>query len=254
MFNYTIISDKDNDERRKLIYSEFKKLGVKELRFTDAIMATRMTDEEVYKNTIPNTFLSKGEVGCALSHKNVYEEFLKNDQKSIAIFEDDVIFSKDCSIEVIKSIMDMVDTMTEPTVVALQKSIYHNEKIFNISEEISIYSSRNLFCMHGYIINRAAAKNILKIQTPIRFEIDAFKFYYWLGELELFCLNKDLVVQSLELESNIGSIRYAKDNRTELKNKAYKDLYKQLPLKEKFKAQIKRLNKAIHKPFESLNY
>lgn len=228
--------------------------GVKELRFTDAIMAIRMTDEEVYKNTIPNTFLSKGEVGCALSHKKVYEEFLKSDQKSIAIFEDDIIFSKDCSIEVIKSIMDIVDTMTEPTVVALQKSIYHNEKKFNINEEISIYSSRNLFCMHGYIINREAAKNILKVQTPIRFEIDAFKFYYWLGELELFCLNKDLVVQSLEIESNIGSIRFANDNRTELKNKAYKDLYKQLSLSEKVKAQIKRLNKAIHKPFESLDY
>lgn len=254
LFNYTIISDKNNEERRNLVYSEFNKLGVKELRFTDAIMATKMTDEEVYSNTIPNTFLSKGEVGCALSHKKVYEEFLSSNQKSIAIFEDDIIFLEECSTEVIQAIMDIVDTMTEPTVVALQKSVYHNEKKIDISEDISIYSSRNLFCMHGYILNRAAAKNILKIQTPIRFEIDAFKFYYWLGELELFCLNKDLVVQSLELESNIGSIRYEVDNRTELKNNAYKDLYYQLPLKEKLKAQIKRLNKAIHKPFESLDY
>ena len=103
-------------------------------------------------------------------------------------------------------------------------------------------------------MNRSAAEIILSIQTPIRFEIDAFKFYYWLADVNLYCLNKDLVEQSMELESGIGFGGVDADNRTKLKNKAYKDLYKKLPLKGKINSQLKRLSKALHKPFETLEY
>lgn len=42
MINYTVISDRDNEERRKLVYNEFYKIGIEEPNFTDAIMTTRM--------------------------------------------------------------------------------------------------------------------------------------------------------------------------------------------------------------------
>ena len=254
MINYTVISDRDNKKRRKLVYNEFYKIGIEEPNFTDAIMATRMNDKEVYAHTIANTFLSKGEVGCALSHKKVYEEFLRTNENSIAIFEDDIKFSDECTIETIKKIMGIVNHMTRPAVVVLQKSIYHHKKLHNVKDNLFIYSARNLFCTHGYIINRAGAESILKVQSPIRFEIDAFKFYYWLGSLDLFCLNKELVVQSEELSSNIGDNRYTVHNRTQLKNKAYKELYSKLSFTEKIKAQCKRLSKVLYKPFESLDY
>ena len=73
--NYTIISDRDNEQRRNLVNSEFKKIGIVSPTYTDAIMATKMTDNEVYSYTIPDTDLTKGQVGCALSHKKVYEAF-----------------------------------------------------------------------------------------------------------------------------------------------------------------------------------
>lgn len=104
------------------------------------------------------------------------------------------------------------------------------------------------------MLNRSAAEIILSMQTPIRFEIDAFKFYYWLADIGLYCLNQDLVDQSMELESGIGAGRFDADNRTELKNKAYKELYKKLPIKGKINSQLKRLSKALHKPFETLEY
>lgn len=251
---HAIISDKDNIERRNLVLAECKKIGITSPHFTDAIMATRMPDEEVYAQAIPNTFLAKGEIGCALSHKKVYEEFLRTDQKSILIFEDDIIFSKECTFEVLESLMEYVSKQTKPSVLVLQKSRWHNKKVWNIDVNISIYSSRNQFCTHAYMLNRSAAERILSMQTPIRFEIDAFKFYYWLADVSLYCLNQDLVDQSMELESGIGSGRFDADNRTKLKNKAYKELYKKLQLKGKINLQVKRLSKALHKPFETLEY
>ena len=251
---HTIISDKDNTERRKLVLAECKKIGIINPHFTDAIMTTRMPDEEVYTQTIPDTFLSKGEVGCALSHKKVYEEFLKTNRKSILIFEDDIVFSKECTLEVLESLMEYVSKQTKPSVLVLQKSRWHNKKVWTVDDNISIYSSRNQFCTHAYMLNRSAAEIILSMQTPIRFEIDAFKFYYWLADVGLYCLNQDLVDQSKDLESGIGSGRFDADNRTELKNKAYKELSKKLPLTGKVSLQLKRLPKALHKPFETLEY
>ena len=49
-----------------------------------------------------------------------------------------------------------------------------------------MYSSRNQFCTHAYILNRSAAEVILSVKTPVRFEIDAFKFYYCLADVELY--------------------------------------------------------------------
>lgn len=251
---HAIISDKDNTERRNLVLSECKKIGITSPHFTDAIMATRMPDEEVYAQAIPNTFLSKGEIGCALSHKKVYDAFLKTSQKSILVFEDDIVFSRQCTLEVLESLMEYVEQKSEPTVLVLQKSRWHNKKVWNVDANISVYSSRNQFCTHAYILNRSAAEVILSMQTPVRFEIDAFKFYYWLADVELYCLNQDLVKQSMEIESGIGDGRFDADNRTELKNNAYKELYKKLPLTGKIDLQIKRLSKALHKPFETLEY
>ena len=189
-----------------------------------------------------------------MSQKKVYEEFLNTDQKSILIFEDDIIFSKECTLEALESLMEYVSKQTEPSVLVLQKSQWHNKKVWTVDDNISIYSSRNQFCTHAYILNQSAARIILSMQTPIRFEIDAFKFYYWLANVGLYCLNQGLVDQSMELESGIGAGRFDADNRTELKNKAYKELYKKLPIKGKINSQLKRLSKALHKPFETLEY
>ena len=212
--NIVVISDKNNEVRRQNIIKEFSNNDL-DFKFFDAIMANKMSKEELATKSIKDTFLSPSEIGCALSHCGVYDEFLKSDEKSIMICEDDIYFT-----------------------------------------EYFDYDSllRNAFCTHGYMINRAAARNIKEIQKPVRFEIDAFKFYYWLNACKLYCLDKDFIVQLAEdiIPSTVE--KNWKDNRKAKKDAAYKELYNQLSLKGKFISQFRRLNKAINKPFESLDY
>ena len=54
---------------------------IQNFRFFDAIMANKMTKEELDVKAIKDTFLSPSEIGCALSHCGVYDEFLKSDKK-----------------------------------------------------------------------------------------------------------------------------------------------------------------------------
>lgn len=122
MFNYTIISDKDNEVRRSFVRKEFSNIGIDNPHFTDAIMAIRISDEKAFSYAVPNTYLTKGEIGCALSHKKVYKELLDSDQNSIVIFEDDAAFTKDFSVDILLKIIKIVDDMDVPVVVSLQEN------------------------------------------------------------------------------------------------------------------------------------
>ena len=251
--NIVVISDKNNEARRQNATQEFKKHNV-EFRFFDAVMANRMSKEELDTKAIKDTFLSPSEIGCALSHCGVYDEFLKSDEKSIMICEDDIYFTEYFNYDSLLNIRAFLEETDEPRLVVLQKSIYHNKRIQNVGDNVNLYSTRNAFCTHGYMINRAAARNIKIIQTPVRFEIDAFKFYYWLNACKLYCLDKDFIVQLAENIIPSTVEKCWKDNRKAKKDAAYKELYNQLPLKGKLISQFRRLNKAIYKPFESLDY
>lgn len=172
-----IISDVDNTLRRQNVKTETSRVGL-DFTFFDAIMANRMDPDEVASKALPNTFLTRGEIGCALSHLGVMREFLSSEEKSILICEDDIYFTDEFSEERVHKIRQFVESTDEPRVVVLQKSRYHYKNIQKVDDTLHIYSAVNLFCMHGYILNRKAAENIMQIQTPLCFEIDAFKFYY----------------------------------------------------------------------------
>lgn len=251
--NIVVISDKNNEVRRQNIIKEFSNNDL-DFKFFDAIMANKMSKEELATKSIKDTFLSPSEIGCALSHCGVYDEFLKSDEQSIMICEDDIYFTEYFNYDSLLKIKEFLDETDEPRLVVLQKSIYHHKRIQSVGDNVNLYSTRNAFCTHGYMINRAAARNIKMFQTPIRFEIDAFKFYYWLNACKLYCLDKDFIVQLAEdiIPSTVE--KNWKDNRKEKKDAAYKELYNQLSLKGKFISQFRRLNKAINKPFESLDY
>ena len=251
--NIVVISDKNNVVRRQNVINEFNKKNIA-FRFFDAIMANKMSKEELDAKSIKDTFLSPSEIGCALSHCGVYDVFLKSDEKSIMICEDDIYFTKYFNYDSLLQIKEFLEETNEPRLVVLQKSIYHHKRIGSVRENINLYSTRNAFCTHGYMINRTAAENIKKLQTPVKFEIDAFKFYYWLNACKLYCLDKDLILQLSEDLAPSSVEKIWKSDRKSKKDKAYKELYNQLPLKGKLISQFRRLNKAIYKPFESLDY
>lgn len=256
--NITVISDKHNLVRRNNVVKVFGKKNLN-FRFFDAVMANRMSEKDVAAAALENTFLSVEEIGCALSHRAVYDMFLQSDDNSLLICEDDIYFTPSFNMNVVSAVADFVEASDEPRLVVLQKSIYHRKKIKELDMGICIYSARNLFGAYGYILNRSAADNIRHIQTPVRFEIDAFKFYYWLNACNLYCLNKDLILPAnmtldgTEPMKSTVTKNWCSD-RKKRKDRAYKELYNRLSLKGKMLSQVRRLEKAIYRPFETLDY
>lgn len=180
-----VISDTKNTVRYQYIKSKMESVGVR-FTFFDAFMANRMNPVEIVSKVLPNTFLTTGEIGCALSHLGVFEGLLASDEKSAVILEDDIYFTSEFTEDRIDKICKFVESSDEPRVVVLQKSIYHDKCVKKIDESLHIYSSLNLFGTYGYVVNRKAAEIIIEVQSPICFEIDAFKFY--IGYRNVICI------------------------------------------------------------------
>lgn len=251
--NIVVISDKNNEVRRQNATQEFKKHNV-EFRFFDAVMANRMSKEELDTKAIKDTFLSPSEIGCALSHCGVYDEFLNSDEKSIMICEDDIYFTEDFNYDSLLQIKEFLEEIDEPRLVVLQKSIYHHKHIRSVGNNVNLYSTRNAFCTHGYMINRAGAENIKNLQTPVKFEIDAYKFYYWSDACKLYCLDKDFILQhDIDVCSQTVIKNWASD-RGKKKKRAYNLIYKNLSFKGKCISQWRRFEKALYKSSEGLDY
>uniref|UniRef100_UPI00262166C2 glycosyltransferase family 25 protein n=1 Tax=uncultured Veillonella sp. TaxID=159268 RepID=UPI00262166C2 len=186
---------------------------------------------------------------CGLSHLEVIRNFLNSDEKTLLIFEDDVGFAEEASLTVLEEIDSFMASQSGPAALGLYKSSYSFRKVKELSK-CSIYSAFSFTLAHAYIINRAAAQIMVDLQTPINFEIDVFQNYYLLKGCQLFCLDKDLVVQKNCIQSTIGEQR-AKRNKEFKKHKknVFIDLYKKLSFKEKVLFWGRKLSKEIYRPF-----
>ena len=179
-----IISDKNNVKRREHIINEFQKIGV-EPNFSDAIIGRSLSKEELEAVRCDMNYLTAGEIGCVLSHKKVLEKFLESAYKSVIIFEDDILFSDDLTHDILEDLENLVGDMEDPSVL----SLYTTEIIYGETlklRSIGINSTPRFMRSHGYIINRNGAELILKLQTPIMFEYDQFKFYHYLKGCKLY--------------------------------------------------------------------
>ena len=111
-----------------------------------------------------NKLLSPSEVGCSLSHKKVYELFLKSKANYALILEDDII-GTDEDIEKVINLTKFLNPNSificggQDSYSVFVKEIYNNFYI------LSKYSNLTRAC--SYIITKNSAKSILNMQNEI---------------------------------------------------------------------------------------
>lgn len=246
IFVINLIQSKD---RRENVAQQFKKTDL-EPDFFAAIDGRALTQEELKSLVVDTNYLSRGEIGCATSHLNIYRKMIESELSFALIFEDDITFSEKFTEEAIDKIANYIDNIPadKPTVILLDDSSFAEKAVHYIDNDIIIRKPVNAFLTHAYFINLQAAKNILKIQTPLKFEIDAWKYYIYLNQLELYCVSPTLVYQSYQFGSIISELKdrdFASDDRAKYKKYNFNQLFRALPLSLKIKTYLYRLNKAL---------
>jgi len=174
-YNTFVISLTSEHERRAYISSSLIEKNIN-FSFIEAIDFRNKSDEELKKNQPKNTTsikrdLTKGEVGCALSHIKCYQSIINEDYDYSLIIEDDAEIEK-LSNEKIEEIIK-ISSANEYDIVILgySKLDKEKEKEFSIFEPIKIKNYGNGFFLGspwrqwtcgtvGYIISKKSAKKI----------------------------------------------------------------------------------------------
>lgn len=153
-------------------------------------------------------WLSDGAIGCALSHKSAYIEFLKSNDEVAFIIEDDVILPDNINTillqisKVIKSneIILLYFTSYTQTEVSSVCSI----RLYNTS--LGLYypmDVKQVGTAAAYCIGREAANGILKKNTPVEVTADCWHFFYDKNAFKYFRILYPSPVKTKNFKSSI---------------------------------------------------
>jgi GR25 family glycosyltransferase involved in LPS biosynthesis len=145
---------------------------------------------------------SVGEIGCYLSHTNIWKEIVSNNYNNCIIFEDDVIPDKNYE-KIIKYIEDVPD---DYDIAYLgwwtRKNMRNNNKNSNWLYTDNNSEKTNVLGLYAYIISNKGAKKLLSKAFPIDVQLDTYVSLYnninkdfkrYLCKVQLFIADKTVL-------------------------------------------------------------
>jgi len=209
-FNVYVINLKKNTERLNNFMNEYNKSDLKDIpinvfsaivgkeldlvNYVTPAAYKQILTTEVLKNRKYHYELTRGAVGCYLSHLNIWKKIAESNKKFGLIFEDDVKIATDFFARLMIGLKDVPNEWDIYTcgIMCLKCDINHN------------YIKVNRFWgLHGYIIKKESAKIIYnELNKLINKQIDAdLSLLIKYGKIKIYSINPIIVAQ----DGNFGS-------------------------------------------------
>ena len=154
--------------------------------------------------------LIPGEIGCFLSHYQMWESFVQENIPVALILEDDVVLSDDFA----EVVSEMVAEKWRWDIILLDTRKYHKGKTIRTvgGEKYSIIRvNRRILGTGAYLINNRAAKNLVSYCYEIRAPIDELFGEWWHNGLAFYCLCPRLANHGGAEDSTIGNRKRCPD-------------------------------------------
>ena len=155
--------------------------------------------------------LTKGEIGCLLSHKAVYQHIVDNNIDRAIILEDDV-FIEPAFPQIIREIIqspvkwDVIRFLAYDKVQKIGRDVFALPSKPHVLARIPT-TSGGAYC---YMVNQKAARAFLHHMQKNVLPVDILHGYVWRTGLETFILRPSPVAADLMNESTIGVVRFDK--------------------------------------------
>jgi glycosyl transferase family 25 len=235
-----IINSKDNLKKRGDILEECKKHNI-EPQIFEAIMGKDLSEAELQVLVKDHNIngLTKGEIGCSLSHIGIYKKIVDEKIDLALILEDDAAL-RDNIVQAMKEIGEFNKTINKPFVYLLTpiKGYIENHSIK--LKSVILYDIYRADYTYGYIVNYEAAKRLVEYLMPVRWTADNWKYFKYAAGINVYGAVPNIIYER-KTESVIGDRSYLKDMRNKYKNKLF--------LSE-IRVQIKIfINRVLFRPF-----
>lgn len=241
-----VINLKKDVEKREKVELELKNNDLFDYEIIEAINGNELSEDEFEKLVFDykNCYLTKGEIGCVLSHQLAYKKMIEQDLHCCLILEDDVIINKQAKeflYEMDKFLKDKKDNIT---LLYRARKFYKNSLIL-LKNRFKIYLSANPFWAHAYVITQDSAKTLLKINSPIILEADEWLLFKELSFLKTYSCDEDLIVSYDNVEKSYSNLEFERSLNYE-KRKIYR---KNMIRKQKGYRFYKLYFKLFKRPF-----
>jgi glycosyl transferase family 25 len=124
-----------------------------------------------------NRELSRGEIGCALSHLSIYKKMVEEDIPHALILEDDAkIFEEELPSTLAK--LAQLYTAQEPVAVLLNHVMrYDGSTTIQLDERHCVYEAYRGVNAHAYFITKAAAEILVRNLYPVYVVADKWEYF-----------------------------------------------------------------------------
>jgi len=202
---YVINLDKDK-ERLETVTTQLNSEKIEFERFP-AIKGSTI-EKDARLTEFCNVFCTEGVKGCALSHRNIWENLVKSEYQAVCIFEDDVILNEDFNNHLqllwgsIPNDYDIVYLGNHFYCGDTSKYNQFTTKLFNVkNSEYSTGVLKVAGCggFHGYIISKKGARKLIESKTNFHIDIDIMQ-----QSLEAYAFHP-VLVESGDNTSNLST-------------------------------------------------
>ena len=197
-----VINLKRSVERKKLFIKNWNPI-IDKLSFCEAIDGSLLSEEELSSIVLnyPGLKLTKGEIGCALSHLMIYKRMVKEQIPIALILEDDAILK--IGFEPFKNLLHKIEqkkSIPSQSVLFLQncaETPLNGKKVsVQITKELRIEEVRAAWLSHGYVITLEAAQKLINFLLPIRYEADCWEAFRIGTDIKLLATIPPVILSS----------------------------------------------------------
>jgi glycosyl transferase, family 25 len=129
--------------------------------------------------------LARGEIGCAMSHLSIYKQMVASQIPLACVLEDDAQLSE--KLPQVLEALEYLAAEQEPVVSLLthvgRYTAWGAKTLSNADHQIC--KTVHAFCTHGYVINHAAARALLKHNQKINHPLDYWNDFSSRGVLQV---------------------------------------------------------------------
>ncbi len=226
-----IINLQESADRRSRMIKELELLALTDFEFISAVNGKNLHPKEIQKNydntralDITGREFTQGEIGCALSHQKAYATLLKSNNKYALILEDDIDLSSDTP-EILQNAGEWLNS-SQPRILLLTSLKGFCTKPSSIlAKHYKMVDVKKAWWGMGYLINRAAAEQLISVNRKIWLMADDWSEYKRNSNITIKGLDPWVIQPAVALASILEEDR--KNNRAK-KTRTTKYIMKKL--------------------------
>ena len=185
--------------KNNLNITRFNAINGKLINLNDIEIKKRFGNEPLKNEIIKNKFLQRNQIGCALSHINLWKKIVEENNNIILVLEDDAIVPNDFQ----KKLLDYTNQLPDNWDMLICGGNKFQGKIYSTNLIKPIKNKYGNYGTFGYIIKKDTAKKLLKNCEFMTKSIDYHLNLNFYEQNNVFFCNPQLIKHNYEFFSNI---------------------------------------------------